>query len=142
MKKIALLFAFLCSAVAWAQYDSQDQILKTWYPYTPHQCSKVQLVEASRPGVIMRMTIHDEEATQLFREKFPYNDCYQGFCNYYQEKYNNWIVINFTNKMGNQYWGRGQAAEYLTIPTDNGTWISMTNSEGESVSWLWKGCYL
>lgn len=129
MKKLLVLASALIlsmlSTNSFAQNWCEDQVTVKFAP---------------RTGVTMQMTIVDQEAIEQFRSKFPYDDCYQGVCAYYQDRETGHLVINFTQKRPSGHWARGSAAEYVTFWTDNGTWISINNEE-KGASWLWRGCY-
>ncbi len=143
MKKMSMLLVLFAWTLANAGQEgiNQTEILKTWYPYSPAHCWQVKANHTVGYGKTLSLRIVDQEVIEQFRAKFPYDDCYQGVCNYYQETTSNHLIINFTKKLENGHWGRGQAGEYTTVATDNGTWIGITNDQGESFSWLWKGCY-
>lgn len=125
MKSLLTLIALLLSTTLFASTD--------W-------CSSVEVTYAPYHGVAMQMTIKDPEVINLFRNKFPYDDCYQGVCSYFQDRETGFLKINFTKKMTNGYWGKGTAYEYTTFGTDNGTWIAF-KGDREEESWLWRGCY-
>lgn len=91
-------------------------------------------------GPIAVMKIQNAEVVQELKEKFPYNDCYNGVCAFTFNQEDDSASIYFSNVKGNGHWASGQAAQYQTAWTDNGMWLFI-NSDKQSFGHLFKdGC--